>query len=573
MAIFRKVPFLLALLAASLARADVKLPAIFGDHMVLQRDIAVPLWGTADAGESVTVTGGGDKATATAGQDGKWIAKLTKLPPSDKPIDVTVTGKNTITFHDVLVGDVWICSGQSNMELGVAGTPFKDEIAKADNPQIRLFSVPKSVIPNPASDIAPVPPESPLQGKWLICNPTNLVKDGTWVGFPATAYFFGREIQAYTHLPVGLIGTTWGGTPAQPWISYEGLNAVPRLQVNAKSVLVYRANYEKYKQDFATQSAQYQTDLAKWTADNKDALDAFNKAMDQWRVDSRKAAALHQPGPKKPVGPVPPRPPRDMANNNQTSSGLFNGMINPLIPYAIKGAIWYQGESNASEPGLYHTVLPALVNDWRSHWGQGDFPFFVVQLPNFGFRRPDPAESTWAGTREAQALVLKQPNTGIAVTIDIGEPGNIHPGDKPDVGHRLALAAQHVAYGDNSVIYSGPTFKSATVQGNNIRIQFDNIGTGLTIGHAPDRYYTAEKQPIPAAPDSALQGFAIAGPDKKYVWANATIDGDSVVVSADAVPSPATVRYAWADNPACNLYNKEGLPGAPFRTDDIPLPK
>jgi sialate O-acetylesterase len=553
--------------------ADVKLPAIFGDHMVLQRDISVPIWGTAAPGETVTVAAGGDQATATTGTDGKWMAKLTKLPASDKPIDVTITGKNTITFHDVLVGDVWICSGQSNMQLGVVATGFKDDIAKADQPQIRLFSVPKSVIPFPAADVAPTIPQAPLQGSWQVCTPETLTKDGDWLGFPAAAYFFGREIHDYTHSPVGLIASTWGGTPAQPWISLEGLQAVPRLQGAAKSVIYYRDNYEKLKQDYITQSAQYKIVLDKWTADNKDALAAFNAKMDQWRQDVRQAAADHKPGPPKPVGPVAPRPPRDMANNNQTSSGIFNGMIAPLIPYGIKGAIWYQGESNSAEPGLYHTVLPALITDWRAHWGQGDFPFLVVQLPNFGARRPDPAESNWAGTREAQALALKQPNAGIAVTIDIGEPGNIHPLDKPDVGHRLALAAEHIAYGDQNVVYSGPTYKSSKVEGNKIRIQFDNIGGGLTIGRAPDRYYTAEKLPIPQAPDSQLQGFAVAGADQKYVWANATIDGDSVVVGSDAVPSPLTVRYAWADNPLCNLYNKDGLPAAPFRTDNIAIPK
>jgi len=459
------------------------------------------------------------------------------------------------------------------MELGVMGTAFKEKLTTVNQPEIRLFSVPKSVIPYPASDIAPTPPEAPLQGSWQVCTAQTLTKDGTWVGFPATAYYFGREIQAYTHSPVGLIGSTWGGTPAQPWISLEGFQAVPRLQANAKSVLVYRTNYEKLKQDYQTQSAQYKVVLDKWTADNKDALAAFNTQMDQWRVAVRAAAAEHKPGPPKPVGPVAPRPPRDMANNNQTSTGIFNGMIAPLIPYAIKGVIWYQGESNASEPGLYHIVLPALVPDWRTHWGQGDFPFLLVQLPNFSARKPQPGESTWAGTREAQALVLKQPNTGMAVTLDIGEPGNIHPADKLDVGHRLALAAEHVAYGDQGIVYSGPTYKSSTVEGNKIRIQLDNIGGGLTIGRAPDTYYAAEKLPVPQAPDAALQGFAIAGADHKYVWANASIDGNSLVVSSDAVPSPVTVRYAWADNPACNLYNKEGLPAAPFRTDDVPLPK
>jgi sialate O-acetylesterase len=560
----------LGILSSNAARADVKMPAIFGDHMVLQRDISVPVWGSADPGETVTVTAGTDKATATAGKDGQWSAKLEKLAASTTPIDVTVAGKNTITFHDILVGDVWVCSGQSNMEFGIKAFMPPDEFAQAGNPQIRLFGVPKWVAPVPEKDIAAAPADAPLLGTWQVCTPDTLTKCGEWSGFSACGFYFGREIQAYTHEPVGLIGSSWGGTRIHSWTSLDTLKALPEKATAAKKAEEFATNYDQIKKTYETVTLpQWNATLAKWTADNKAALDAFADATKQWQDAAKAAAAQKLPAPPRPRAPQQPRPPRDPIHDNQASCALYNGMIAPLIPYAIKGTIWYQGEANSAEPQVYKVELPALVHDWRSHWGQGDFPFLVVQLPNFMPRKPDPSESSWALMREVQAGVLTLPNTGIAVTIDIGDAGVIHPSDKLDVGHRLALAAQHVAYGQPGV-YSGPIYKSSTVEGNKIRVVFDNIGSGLTTGIAPEHFYACQKTPLtPPAVAPDMDGFAIAGADQKFVWAKAQIDGNAVVVSADSVPAPVAVRYAWADNPACNLYNKEGLPASPFRTDNF----
>jgi sialate O-acetylesterase len=571
---FAAYSLLLFLASFSPLRADVKLPAIFGDHMVLQRDISVPVWGTAAPGESVTVTAGGDKATATAGPDGKWSVKLDKLAASDKPIEVTITGKNTITLNDVLVGDVWVCSGQSNMEYGIKAFMLPAELAKAADPQIRIFSVPKWVAPAPAADIAAPPPTAPHLGSWMVCTPKSLSDGGEWSGFTAVGFYFGRDIHNFTHQPVGLIQSCWGGTRINSWTSLETLQAMPMMASFVKGAITFRDNYDKIKQTYLNETLpKWKIEIDKWNADNKAALDTFDTAMKDWREQVKKAAAEKKPGPPKPVGPKAPRPPRDVINDNQCSTALFNGMINPLIPYGIKGALWYQGEANADNPVFYKAALPALIKDWRTHWGEGDFPFIIVQLPNFMTRKPNPGESSWAGTREAQAKALDLPNTGVAVTIDLGEAGNIHPGDKQDVGYRAALAAERAGYDAKDAVTSGPTYKNSTVEGNKMRITFDNVGGGLAIGIAPEHYYTVEKQPVPKAPASELEGFAIAGADHKFVWAKAAIDGSAVVVSSDAVPAPVAVRYAWADNPACNLYNKEGLPAAPFRTDDFPFGK
>jgi len=558
------------------ARADVKMPAIFGDHMVLQRDAGVPLWGTADAGEKITVTAGSDKAETTAGQDGNWSVKLEKLPASTTPVDVTVAGKNTITFHDVLVGDVWVCSGQSNMEFGIkAFMPKKEDFDKTGNPLIRLFSVPKFVSPAPAKEIAPAPANVPDLGHWEVCTPESLTKTGEWSGFPATGYYFGSEIQAFTHQPVGLIGSCWGGTRINSWISLKKMESMPAMASYAKGAADFQKNYEQIEKTYQTVALpQWTAAMAKWKEDNKAALDAYDAEVKDWQQKAKDAAAAHQPAPPRPgKGPKPPmKTPVDPMTNNQNSAALFNGMIAPVIPYGIKGVIWYQGESNGDQPEFYKIALPALIDDWRTHWGQGDFPFMIVQLPNFMPRKPDPSESNWAGVREAQAKALSLPNTGLAVTIDIGDAGVIHPSDKFDVGHRLALVAEHVVYGQQTT-YTGPSYKSLKVEGNKIRITFDNIGSGLIIGTPPETYFAAQKTPPPRPDTSKLKGFAIAGEDHKYVWADAVIDGDTVVVSSAAVPQPVSVRYAWADNPECNLYNKEGLPAAPFRTDDLPEQK
>ena len=563
---------LLAVTAAGASHAAVKLPAIFGDHMVLQREAAVPVWGWADPGETVTVTAGNDRATATADKDGQWSLKLEKLRASVTPIEVTVTGKNTIKFTDVLVGDVWVCSGQSNMEFGIKAFMTPEELAATANPQIRLFSVPKWVAPAPARDIAPAPDNMPALGKWQVCTPEMLVKTGEWSGFPATGYYFGRDVQAYTKLPVGLIGSSWGGTRINSWTSLKTLQANPSMTSMAKGAAEFRDNYEQIKKTYETVTApQWKVTLDKWKADNKAVIDAYEAEAKAWPQLAREAAAKKLPQPPRPRGPKPPREPVDPIHNNQTSTALFNGMIAPLTPFAIKGVIWYQGEANADQPAFYEIALPALIKDWRAYWGQGDFPFLIVQLPNFMQVKPQPTESTWAGTREAQSKALSLPNTGLAVTIDIGEANNIHPADKADVGHRLALAAQRVAYGRADAVTSGPVLKTFAVEGAKIRVTFDHIGGGLTPGNAPDKFYAIQRKPVPAAKPSKLEGFAIAGADGKFVWADAVIDGASVLVSNPQVAQPVSVRYAWADNPLCNLYNIEGLPAAPFRTDALPL--
>lgn len=560
-------------LAAGYVQADVRLPAIFGDHMVLQRDGDIPVWGWADPDEAITVTAGGETATAKTGANGKWSVKLTKLAASAQPIEVTIAGKNKITLTDVLVGDVWVCSGQSNMELGAGAIISREEIAKADHPQIRLFTVPKWVAPAPADDIAPIPANAPLLGKWQVCTPATLAKNGEWSGFSAVAFLFGRDVHSFTGQPVGLISTNWGGTRIHSWISLKTLETMPEKVSATRGAVKFRDHYEEIKQTWETQTLpEWTTTKENWTKENQAALDAYAAEQKQWGQLAKEAAAEKKPAPPRPVAPKPPKEPRNPLTDNQTSCALFNGMIAPIAPYGIKGVIWYQGESNAAEPIPYKAEIPALINDWRAHWGQGDFAFLLVQLPNFTAQKPEPGESTWAATREAQNGALALPNTGLAVTIDLGDAGNIHPPDKQDVSHRLALAAQRVAYGKQDAIFSGPTHKSFTIEGNKIRVLFENTGSGLMIGNAPDHFFTSQKKAIPAAP-TKLEGFAIAGADKKFAWANATIDGNSVVIESAAVANPVAVRYAWADNPACNLYNKEGLPASPFRTDDFPFGK
>lgn len=556
------------------AFADVRLPAIFGDHMVLQREGAVPVWGWADAGEKVTVKAGSDQAETTAGEDGKWMVRLSKLTASNAPIEVTVTGKNTITFTDVLVGDVWVCSGQSNMELGVGAVMPREEIAKSAHPGIRLFTVPKRVAPAPADEIAPAPENAPMLGKWQVCTPTTLGKNGEWAGFSAVAFLFGREIHQLTGNPVGLISTNWGGTRIHSWTSLQTLETMPEKVTASRKAAEFRDNYTGIKTNWETNVwPQYQATLAKWKEENQTAIAAHAEAEKEWRTLSNQAAAEKRPAPPRPKAPQPPQEPRNPLTDNQASCALFNGMISPIAPYGIKGAVWYQGESNSAEPVVYRVEMPALIRDWRSHWNQGDFPFLIVQLPNFGQRQKEPGESPWASTREAQASALSLPNTGIAVTLDLGDARDIHPRDKQDVAIRLGLTARKVAYGETEGVFSGPTFKSATPEGSKIRIAFDNIGSGLAIGRAPDQFYLVQKQPIPTTLSTELEGFAVAGEDKKFVWAKASIEGDTIVVESANVPNPVSIRYAWADNPACNLYNKEGLPAAPFRTDSLPYGK
>ncbi len=465
---------------------------MFSSNMVLQRGISDPVWGWTTPGTKVTVSIGSQSVSGVAGADGKWMVKLKPLPVGG-PYTLTVkdNGKGSDaaqTFENVLVGDVWICSGQSNMEMGIGNVNnAKDEIAAADYPQIRLFTVPKKVAYTPQTNQERR--DKDLMGQWSVCTPQT-VGTGGWNGFSAVGYFFGRQLFLDEKVPIGLIHTSWGGTIAEAWTSADALDTMPDFKPTVDKLVEMKANPANGKQD----------------------------------------------------------------NNPNVVTVLYDGMIAPVLPYGIKGAIWYQGESNAGRAYQYRTLLPTMITDWRNRWGVGTFPFFIVQLANWQASTPDPREDAWAELREAQSLTAKNlPKTGIAVTIDIGDAADIHPKDKQTVGKRLALNAEALAYGQK-VEYAGPVYKrmSKADGGKAIKLAFDHLGGGLV------------------AKGEKLTGFAIAGADKKFVWADAKIVGDTIVVSSPQVPQPEAVRYAWHINPVCNLYNKAGLPASPFRTDDWP---
>ncbi len=499
------VVLILLLRLPFLADADVKLPALISDNMVLQSGAEVPIWGTADPGEEVIVTLGDERIAATADSEGKWMAKLTPMEAGG-PFEITIAGNNTVTLHNVLVGEVWVCSGQSNMQWSVSGSVnAEQEIAQSDYPMIRLFTVKRVVANQPLRD---------TEGSWVTCGPDAVGS------FSAAGYFFGRDLHKELNVPVGLIHSSWGGTPAEAWTSLAELESDPEF----KSIF---DRWEKIFENYFQAKRQHEQKLA------------------QWKQEAQKAKDEGKPVPRKPRPPLGPGHPH-------SPGGLYNGMISPLIFYAIKGAIWYRGESNAGRAYQYRKLFPTMIHNWRSSWGQGDFPFLFVQLANYKAAQPLPAESAWAELREAQLMTLSLPNTGMAVTIDIGEAKDIHPKNKQDVGHRLALAALAVAYG-RDVVYSGPIYESMTVERDKVRLRFKHSNGGLL-----------------AKGDKQLEGFAIAGQDRKFAWAEAKIEGDAVVVWSNAVPQPIAVRYAWADNPVCNLYNEAGLPASPFRTDNWP---
>lgn len=540
------VALIFAILSGTLCplAADVKMPAIFGDHMVLQQGTKLPVWGTAEAGEKVTVTVGSQSATAITGADGRWRVDLAPLPAATAPVTMSVAGKTSLTFSDVLIGDVWICSGQSNMEFGLGNEyDAQAQIAKADIPLLRLFLVPKKTALDPQTDLAPAPASLPLEGHWVVCNPDNVIKIGGWTGFSAAGYFFGQEIARITRGPVGLIGTYWGGTPAQSWTSLEKLQSDPVLKHYADAFASIKTNFPQAQAEYGAKLAAFREDLPKW---RKEMGLAPNAPIGPAEVVKAQAMGL----------PPPPRQPPPPDGGSSTPSILYNGMIAPLIPYAIKGVIWYQGESNAGRAFEYTTLFSAMITDWRQRWGQGDFPFLFVQLAKF--QEPNP---TFDLLREAQLKTLAVPNTGMAVAFDVGDQKDLHPKDKRDVGLRLALAAEHLAYGKN-LVYSGPIYDKMRIENGAIRVSFTQVGGGLEIGTAP--WTPPTSTPVP---NTTLAGFMIAGADKKWVPADARIDGNDVVVSSPATPQPVAVRYAMLLTDA-NLYNKEGLPASPFRTDD-----
>lgn len=501
---------LLGFVVATPMRAEVTLPAMFSDHMVVQRDVPVAVWGWADPGEAVTGTIADQRFEATADKNGRWSAKLKPLSVGG-PLKMEVEGTDSeVVINDVYVGEVWLCSGQSNMAMTVNRvTNAEQEAAAADHPKIRMFKV---------SSAHALTPQDRCVGDWSVCNPQ------TVNAFSATAYFFGRSLHKELDTPIGLINSSVGGTSVESWASMPAQEAVPEIQ----------PRLDAWKQA----DADFDADAAK---------ERYEKALALWEKRRAKAKEAGKPAPRRPRQTVQPHQDRNYPAN------LFNGKINPLIPYTIRGAIWYQGE-NSSGRGfahLYHDQLKTLIADWRGRWGQGDFPFAWVQLPNFRQPQQQPNETSgWVLVQEGMLKTLCVPNTGMAVTIDIGEANDIHPRNKQDVGKRLALWALASVYGED-VARTGPIYRSCKRDGNRIVVEFDHACGGLVTKEGED-----------------LKGFVIAGEDREFVWAEAKIEGDRVIVSSAGVPEPVSVRYAWAANPICNLYNKAGLPASPFRTDD-----
>jgi sialate O-acetylesterase len=642
------------------AQAEVHVPSIIGDNMVLQQGPGSRVWGTGEVGEPVTVTFAGQTVRAIADSQGRWQILLGPIKAGG-PYVLTISGSNTLTFKNVLVGDVWICSGQSNMEWPlINSTNGTEAIAQANYPEIRLFTVQKNTATAPLEDV---------KGRWVVTTPDQVGQ------FSAVGYFFGRELYQQLKRPLGLIHTSWGGTPAEAWTSHATLASAPEL----KPIL---DRYEKSMETLPQRLEDYQRVLAEWeqknlhqdpgnkgealgyaepalsTGDWKEmklpqffetaglAIDGaiwFRKEIDlpeSWTgkhltlnltaiddfdityfnntrvgatgsetpnsylvprrysipgslvhagrnliavrvfdrageggfgrtdlmslgpVGAKETESISLAGPwsykveleleaKKPDWGS--RPEETGPTNQNSPTVLYNAMIAPLTRYAIRGAIWYQGESNAGRAYQYRTLFPAMIQDWRTAWGQGAFPFYFVQLPNWRPAQPEPGDSDWAELREAQLMTLRTPETGMAVTIDLGDANELHPRNKIDVAKRLAAWALAETY-HQKVTATGPLYDSFSIKGDKIQIKFKQAGSG--------GLKTPNGEP--------LKGVAIAGVDHKFAWAEARIKGDSLIVWSKEVAHPVAVRYAWADNPVGNLYNKAGLPASPFRTDDWP---
>lgn len=617
---------------------------VFGDNMVLQRGKTNTIWGWASPGSTVKVELAGKTVTATSGPGGRWEAQI-QPPPVGGPYTLRVSGPQKVEFQNVLVGDVWICGGQSNMELPLSRTRNGDEEIKAANhPQIRFFSVKSQPAYTPAVVV---------QGAWKVCSPTTVTEDG---GFSAVGYYFACKIQGETNVPIGLIKDCLGGTPAEAWTGAEALRALKDFdaaldevkRLNAKGGAEY-GNYVMHWYDefdigqkganwAATDFNDSDWGTVKITSGFRElgladvpSVCYFRKTivlpdplpagratiflgviekMDTTQINGRWVGAsawvenpraygigegILKPGTNvvtvrvfktKPDGgfqskpeqlrlvlgdkteiPLggewkgkvsvdarPPHPlPLGFENWPVMPSVLYNGMIAPLAPLAINGAIWYQGEANASRAFQYRTLLPAMITDWRKTFRQGDFPFYVVSLPAFMQHRDTPGDDWWAEMREAQALATRAvPNSGLAVTIDTGDANDIHPKDKKEAGERLALCALAKHYG-KKIAYAGPTFESVESMPGALKLRFKNADGGLVMK------------------GDKLGEFAVAGDDHKWVWADAKIEGDSVIVSSPKVTNPKAARYAWQSNPMATLFNGAGLPATPFRTDDWPL--
>ncbi len=617
------------------AMAIVTLPSVISDNMMLQRDLPIKLWGKADNGENVSVSFNGQTVKTKAGKDGIWRIQL-KAMPYGGPYEMTIKGKNTITLRNILIGDIWVCSGQSNMEWNVASSNnAQTEMINANYPRIRLLTVNKSM--------SNVPLQEANAQSWVVCSPQTIEQ------FSAVGYFFGRELYRQLDIPIGLINTSWGGTNIETWTSIPMMQTqseyAQKLNVLQSPDFAEKLENKNQQPDMhelmetepgvlqkwylpETNDSQWKTTNlpARWSVEDinglgvvwyrkeftltaeqaKTAVTIRLGAIDDWDetylngqkigatlsysiqrqyivcpdglregknilavkvVNTGGDAGMYDNADRMYCQTNGARIPltgewrykastlidaSDDVGPNDYPSLLYNAMIAPLTDFPIKGAIWYQGESNAGAAYQYRTLFPNMITDWRKAWGQGDFPFYFVQLANFMAPVAQPTESDWAELREAQHLTLQLPNTGEAVIIDIGEANDIHPRNKQDVGYRLALNALAKTY-DKNVEYSGPEYQLMTVEGNKVILTFSHAGNGMI---AKGKY-------------GYLNGFSIAGADRKFVWAKAYIEGNTVVVYNDDVDQPVAVRYAWANNPDdANLCNKEGLPASPFRTDN-----
>ena len=490
----------------------LQVAAPFGDAMVLQRGMAVPVWGRANPGTEVAVEFGGQRKNTVCAADGRWMIKLDSLEASaENRVMTVVCGERKIEFKNVLVGEVWVCSGQSNMEMGVYAclTPEKTK-AEANDPLLRLRAINKLMSPLPKDDL-------PTASPWLPDSPAGR-DSGPWGGFSAAAYFFAKKLRSELKVPVGVIQSAWGGTLIEPWTPPEGFAQVPSL----KSTSDWLSNV----------GSDYQNQVAK----NLDALEAFTR-------EARRAIAE-----KRPL-PLPPAAITHPINNQGVATALYNAQIHPLIPYAIRGALWYQGESNLGNPdtAIYGDKMAALIGGWRQVWGQGDFPFYFVQLAPFKYGHPpERLAEFW----EVQTSVTKKVrNTGMALTNDIGDFSDIHPKNKQEVGRRLALLALDQTYGLKQVAATGPQFVSSKVEGGAIRVDFSDCAAG-----------------IKSSDGKPLSGFEICGAEGVFVAAQASIDGKSMVISSDKVPAPVQARFIWTQCPTHNVVNSEGLPMNSFRT-------
>ncbi len=495
------------------ARADVHLPAIFSDHMVLQQKLENPVWGWDNPGAKVTVVFAGQTKTAEADATGRWSLKLDAVPANATGATLAVKGSSERVFQDVLVGEVWICSGQSNMGFTVAGAWDGDlEIASAKFPKIRLLNVPRVGTQEPKDD---------FKGQWSVCSPE------TVGGFSAVGFFYGRLLHQTLDVPVGLINNAWGGSAAEAWVRRDVLENDPR--------------FKRTMEGWVKREGDLQTPKAR---------EDFEKKTAAWKQRAADAKTKGVPFTER----APEGPEATLAGNARPGN-IYNGVLRPTIGYGIKGAIWYQGESNAGRAYEHASLFPLLINHWRAEWKQGDFPFYWVQLADYMAEKPEPGESAWAELRETQTKTQQAvKNGGQAVIIDLGEANDIHPHNKRDVAERLARIALARDYGFK-IPYRSPEFASATFEGGKALVKLDTFGSSLRTVDVAE-----------------VKGCAVCGEDRKWVWAEAKIvDKTTLQVSAKSVEKPVAVRYAWADNPVCNLYSAEGLPVTPFRSDDFPM--